>query len=208
MRTLQNQCVANKGVIRQFRKRQEIENKELDQYEETIRILDEELTLITTKLKEESHLREEAEKVKTNLTTKLTTLREQTEKAKADAVPEFRLSQPFFDACGVYYGNRFDDCLKQVGSVYTDLVLSRITIDDIVLQMPRRDDNVSDEPYNSSHTIEQKAKDDGVVIGQPAPESAIAPMVLSTVDSSIEGGQSIMNQAILDVLRSQLFCNF
>lgn len=208
MRTLQNQCVANKGVIRQFRKRQEIENKELDQYEETIRILDEELTLITTKLKEESHLREEAEKVKTNLTTELTALREQTEKAKADAFPEFRLSQPFFDACGVYYGNRFDDCLKQVGSVYTDLVLSRITIDDIVLQMPRRDDNVSDEPYNSSHTIEQKAKDDGVVIAQPAPESAIAPMVLSTVDSSIEGGQSIMNQAILDVLRSQLFCNF
>lgn len=76
MRTLQNQCVANKGVIRQFRKRQEIENKELDQYEETIRILDEELTLITTKLKEESHLREEAEKVKTNLTTELTALRE------------------------------------------------------------------------------------------------------------------------------------
>nr|POE64056.1 hypothetical protein CFP56_34408 [Quercus suber] len=34
-------------------------------------------------------------------------------KARVDAMAEFRISQPFFDACGVYYGYGFEDCLKQ-----------------------------------------------------------------------------------------------
>ena len=44
------------------------------------------------------------------------TLHEQTKKAKADAVVEFQASQSFIDACAFYYGEGFDDCLKQVRS--------------------------------------------------------------------------------------------
>ena len=40
------------------------------------------------------------------------TLYEQTEKAKADAVVDFKASQSFIDACAVYYGDDFDDYLK------------------------------------------------------------------------------------------------
>ena len=58
------------------------------------------------------------------MVTELTTLRGQVDKAKADVVAEFRVSQPFFDACSAYYGDGFDDCLKQVKSVYPDLDLS------------------------------------------------------------------------------------
>ena len=43
-------------------------------------------------MKEESHLREEAEKVKATLVIELLTLHEQMDKAKADAVAEFRAS--------------------------------------------------------------------------------------------------------------------
>ena len=43
MRTLQDRCIANEGVIRQYRKRQEIENKERDQYKKAVCILNEEL---------------------------------------------------------------------------------------------------------------------------------------------------------------------
>ena len=43
MRALQDRCIANEGVIRQYRKRQEIENKERDQYKEAVCILNEEL---------------------------------------------------------------------------------------------------------------------------------------------------------------------
>ena len=46
----------------------------------------------TTKLKEESRLREEAEKAKADLATELTTLRMQVDKAKADANTEFKVS--------------------------------------------------------------------------------------------------------------------
>lgn len=80
-------------------------------------ILNKELTVTIAKLKEESRLREEMEKAKLNLVTELTTLRGQVDKAKADTVVEFRVSQPFYDAYSVYYGEGFDECFKQVESV-------------------------------------------------------------------------------------------
>ena len=44
------------------------------------------------KMKEESRLREQAEKTKTNLTTELEALREQMDKARVDAMAEFLVS--------------------------------------------------------------------------------------------------------------------
>ena len=46
----------------------------------------------TTKLKEESRLREEVEKAKADLATELTTFRMQMDKAKAGANTDFRVS--------------------------------------------------------------------------------------------------------------------
>ena len=101
IRALQDRCITNEGVIRRYCKCQEIENNKWDQYKEAIYILNEELMATTAKLKEESRLREEAEKVKADLATKLTTLCGQMEKAKADALAKFRVSQSFFDARSV-----------------------------------------------------------------------------------------------------------
>lgn len=119
-------------MIRQYRKCQEIENKERDQYKEAISILNEVLKATITKLNKESRLQEEAKKANADQVTELTTFRGQVDKAKANAIMEFRVSQPFFDACGIYYGDGFDDYLKQVGYVYLDLDLSKINIDDAV----------------------------------------------------------------------------
>lgn len=47
IRALQDWCVANEGVICRFRKCQEIENKERDQYKEAIHTLNEELMVTT-----------------------------------------------------------------------------------------------------------------------------------------------------------------
>lgn len=124
IRGLQDRCVTNEGVICQYHKRQEIENNERDQYKEAICILNKELTTTLAKLKVETRLREEMEKVKADLATEPTTLRRQMDKAKADAVTEFRVSQPFFGACGAYYGDGFSERLKQVRSIYPDLDLS------------------------------------------------------------------------------------
>lgn len=95
MKAHQDKCVANKGVIRRFRKHQEIKNKEMNQYKKAICTLNKELTAKLTKLKEETHLREEAKKAKTNLTTELATLHEQMDKAEANAVAKFQVSRPF-----------------------------------------------------------------------------------------------------------------
>lgn len=75
IRGLQDRFVANEGVIHQYHKHQDIKNNERDQYKEAIRILNEELTATLAKLKEETCLREEVEKVKVDLATELTTLR-------------------------------------------------------------------------------------------------------------------------------------
>lgn len=60
----------------------------------------------------------------------------------------------FFDACGVYYRDRFDDCLKQVWSVYLDLDLFQIVIDGTILLTLRGDNAISNMIDDSVHTVE------------------------------------------------------
>ena len=93
----------------------------------------------------------------------LTALCEQVETAKADAITEFKASQPFIDACTVYYGDGFEDCLKQVKSVYLNLDLSKVTMDDPLLMTFARGDTVSEETDDSTKS-ERDPKDDGVVL--------------------------------------------
>ena len=135
----------------------------------------------------------EAEKAKTKLATELTALHKQVDKTKVDVVAEFQVLQPFFDACGTYYGYRFDDCLKQVQSVYPDLDLSQIIIDDTTLPTPREDDADSSKTNDSAHTVEWEVKDDDMIITQPAPKGPIAPIVSSTVDPLPECGPTTTN---------------
>ena len=118
MKALQDRCFVEERVIHRLRKCQEIQNKEMDQYKEAIRTLNKELTVVTVKLKLESILRDKAQKTKENLEVELTSICGQVEMAKADAITEFKASQPFIDACAIYYGDRFEDFLKQVRSVY------------------------------------------------------------------------------------------
>lgn len=199
MRALQDRCVANEKVIRQFRKHQEIEKKERAQHSEAVRTLNKELMAKSTMLAEETLQLEEVEKAKTNLATELAALLEQVEKARVDAMAEFRISQPFFDACGVYYGERFKDCQKQVRAAYPNLDLSQITIDDTVLLMPVGDDTVNDEIVNSIHTVDQEVRDiDDVVIAQPVLKGPDAGMLLFVVDLMTANGLSALNPITLD----------
>ena len=98
----------------------------------------------------------------------LASLCEQMKKARADVVAEFRIFQPFFDACGIYYGERFEDCLKQVRAAHPNLDLSQITIDTTVQPTPGGEDIVRDETVDSTPTVEQEVETNDVVIAQPA----------------------------------------
>ena len=121
---------------------------------EAVCALNQELTAKTKAFTEDTYRLVEAEKAKTNLATELATLYEQMEKARANAVVEFRISQPIFDACGIYNGDGFEDCLKQVKAAYPNLDFSQIVIDDTVLLMPGGDDTISDEIVDSVHMVE------------------------------------------------------
>ena len=96
-----------------------------EQYKEALRTLHGDLKKTREKL-------EEAGRQKEKLKGELSTLLGQVEKAGADAVMEFKMSQSFIDSYAEYYGTGFEDYLKQVASSFPDLDLSRITMDDPV----------------------------------------------------------------------------
>lgn len=103
------------------------------------------------KLKEEACLREKAEDKKASVEKELTTLFKQLEVARTDAIMEYKASQPFIDACTVYYGDGFDVYLKQLWSVYLDLDLFRVTMDDPLSMTPIASDATNKEPDESTY---------------------------------------------------------
>ena len=106
------------------------------------------------------------------------------ETARADAVKEFKALQPFIDSCSVYYGDGFEDCLKQVKSIYPHLDLSKITMDDPLLSTPA-DDTILDET-NDSIESELDPKDDSVILAQLAADPPVTLLVLSIKPLNIE----------------------
>ena len=145
VKALQDRCVAGEGVIHRLRKGQDIQNKE------AVYTLNKELMAVTKKLKQESILQEKVQEAKTNLEAELTAIFGQVEMARVDAIAEFKASQPFIDACAAYYGDGFEDCLKQVGPIYPNLDLFKVTMDDPMPTTPAFGDIVSEETDDSTH---------------------------------------------------------
>ena len=129
MKALQDRCVVEEGVISRLRKRNETLTNERDQYKDAFCTLNKEVRDLNEKLKEETHQREKAEEAKASMEKELMAHFKQVEMARTDAIVEYKASQPFNDVCTVYYGEGFDNCLKQVGSVYPDLNFSRVNMD-------------------------------------------------------------------------------
>lgn len=112
---------------------------EQDQYKEALCTLNKEVTELNEKLKEETCQRKKEQKAKAALEKELTGLLRQVEMARVDVMTEFKASQLFIDACVVYYGDGFEDCLKQVKFVCLHLDLSKVTMDDPLLSTPAGD---------------------------------------------------------------------
>ena len=96
---------------------------------------------------------------------------------RADAVIEFKASQSFIDSCAVYYGDGFEDCLKQVKFFYPYLDLSKVTMDDPLPSTPASD-TIFEETNNSTQS-KRDPKDDGVVLAQPTVDKPITPLIPS-----------------------------
>ena len=129
------------------------------QYKEVVRLLNADLKDVREKLGEAGHQQKKLEE-------ELSSLRAQVETVGTDAVQKFKTTQSFIDSCADYYGTGFDDCLKQVASVYPELDLSGITMDASVLMTPAGDTvaDKDDEPLNLDFLL----NDAGVILAQPA----------------------------------------
>ena len=77
----------------------------------------------------------------------------------------------------VYYGDEFEDCLKQVKSIYPHLDLSKVTMDD-PLPSTFAGDTIFKETDDSTQS-ERDPKDDGVVLAQPTMEKPVTPLIPS-----------------------------
>lgn len=74
----------------------------------------------------------------------------------------------------------------QVRSVYLDLDLSKVSLDNSSPTTPAVGDTVDEESNDSAHTEEQIPIDDGVVIAQPVPEGHVTTSVPSIEDPSAQ----------------------
>ena len=155
--------MAKEGVVSRVRSHNKNLLNQQAQYKEAVRILNQELQDVNTKLTAAS-----GENVK--LQGEVTALEEKLQTAGADAIRDFKTSQSFIDSCGQYYGTGFDDCLRQVASAFPDLDLSGITMDD--------GDDVSLQPEPTPE------HDSSVVLAQPAvnPTASDSPAVIVDVE--------------------------
>ncbi|KAK9996908.1 hypothetical protein SO802_021594 [Lithocarpus litseifolius] len=141
----------------------------LEQYKDACRTLNGELKELREELGEATHQLEKETAAKVTAEKELVSLLGQVETAKADAVAEFKTSQTFVDACAEYYGEGFEDCLKQVKSLYPHLDLARVSMDDPVPATPAGDGVSVDVSLSDSGTFQ---KGDGIVLAQPALDSS------------------------------------
>ena len=108
----------------------------------------------------------------------MTALLSQVETARADAVTEFKTIQSFINSYVGYYGDGFEDCLKQVKSVYLHLDLSKVTMDDPLLSTLVGDTTL--KGTDDSSKSEPSPKGDNVVLAQPAADALVIPLTSST----------------------------
>ena len=83
----------------------------------------------------------------------------------------FRTFHPYYDECGKFYGDSFDDCLKQVVSLYPHLDSSQVVIDHTMLSTLGGADAVMDEADGSIYMVKEEVK-------EPANAEAVDQQVL------------------------------
>ena len=133
---------------------------EQGQYKEAVRTLNQEVKELREKLVEAGSQKQKFQE-------EVTALQEKVETAGTDVVQKFKTSQSFIDSCADYYGTGFDDCLKQVASVFPELDLSGISMDAPELVTPARN-VVTDDDDGIPESQPSPKVDGGVVLAQLA----------------------------------------
>nr|POF00811.1 hypothetical protein CFP56_62359 [Quercus suber] len=124
MQALQIRCAAREALVKHLRNRLETKSESLKQFKETSLTLGQEMIELKAKLSWVTHQTDELMKENANLKSKVATLHKHMDKVKKEAIEEFRVSQPYFNKMGDYYGGAFKDFCKQAVLMFLDLDFS------------------------------------------------------------------------------------
>ena len=182
MKTFQDMNVTKEGMIARLHKHIELLTNEEKQYKDAIHSLNEEVKDLKGNLEEGGCQRKSEQEAKKKVEKELTAFLEQVETIRPDAINEYKASQLFIDSCGGYYGVRFEDCLRQVKSLYPHLEFSKVTMDEPVPFTPTGD-TIQEEIGDST---ESNPKDNSVVLAQPATNAPFTSLVPSTEPKNVE----------------------
>ena len=181
-------------IVTRVRKHNATLMNEQGQYKDAMRTFNKEVKKLREKLVE-------AGSQKQKLQEEVTALKEKAETVGADAIQKFKASQSFIDSCADYYGTGFDDFLKQVASAFSELDLSRISMDVPEPMTPTRDVATDDDVVLKSQPL--PLADGDVVLAQlavtpPVPVSN-TPEPIVDADGMLfqSGGETPAN--VLDV---------
>jgi len=116
------------------------------------------------------------------------------ETAKANVVKEFRASQTFVDSCAEYYGDGFEDCLKQVKFVYPHLDFSKVSMDAPLPSTPAGDATL--EENDDFIKSEANPKDDGVILAQPAVVDKPVILLTPSTNTPTKEAQTFLQRAM------------
>lgn len=131
---------------------------QLKVYKEAIRTFNREVNAQKDKVSQlegAAYQVEELTKSNTNLTIEVAALRDQVDKVRANAMEEFKDSQPFFDLLGAQYGEGFEDYCQQVILLYPDLDFSFVQIDASIPMTPHGSDEVVDVEDDIDDAVEE-----------------------------------------------------
>lgn len=141
MRAPQIRCTAQEALVRHLGSRMAADSEDLKKFKDALLLLIGEVNNQKAQLEGSPRWVKELTKANNNLMTELIALREQVDKAKADAAVEYKYFQPYFDELGVQYGEGFEDFCKLAIASFPGLEFSQIQIDTIV-SMTTRGGNV------------------------------------------------------------------
>lgn len=178
MKVLQDRSVTQEGAVARLHKHIGTLTDEQEQYKGALRTLNTEVKELTEKLKEEGARKEKEQQAKKVVEKELAAFLGQVEMARVDTVTEFKASWPFIDACAVYSGDEFENCLKQVMFVYPNMDLSKVSMDEFLPSTPFGD--IVYEGIDDSIESEHDPKNDSVVLAQPAVKRIVTPLISST----------------------------
>ncbi|KAK9997781.1 hypothetical protein SO802_017384 [Lithocarpus litseifolius] len=139
MRAIQVKGSKNEELLARQKKRIANLTDGLEQYKDASCTLNGEIKELKEKLEEGTRQAEQEREARVTAERELTSLLGQVETAKNDVMAEFKTSQAFIDSCAVYYGDGFEDCLKQDDPVPSTPMIDTVFVEDDDLPGPALD---------------------------------------------------------------------